>query len=410
LKSVLHLPLKERKKFQAIVLFLEAWHSLEIDTDARQSEATLLESVREIVNQEAINSPPSERLDHFLVRTYARLEKLIGVVLQGHGGDLFGRLKSALDKRLSHVSCDLCSGKAGLLETAICRDHTADDHTVSLGGLCIAPVIRDFTVATNVAHLYHQKHSPSYRKRPQIVLSTTLEAVKPHTLNANVLVGGMTVYSGDGSATVNLQVCVDQYNWNSYLATLYVLFHETIAHGFADLLPDAGTRRRPVDLGDEFSEGWMDFVAHRLFATFCDSEGLGSEMARDVGFLMDRAASGRQMHDSRHDIFDSGGPSGNLNFRRNKGRRAAMKLLDLLIKSFPDGEDTFFRISFELNLRRLDFAQRQIFVGTINSALPEPGHLPTSIAAWEKVCDCLRVYELTGNIDRFFASIGRIFV
>jgi hypothetical protein len=403
------LPLKERKKFHAIVLFLEAWHSLEIDTDAQQAEATLLESVRSIVNQEANNSPPSERLDHFLVRTYARLKDLISVLLQEHQGDLSGSLKRALDKRLKRVSCDLCCGQAGLLETAICRNHTADDHTVAVGGLCIAPLIRDFTVATNVAHVYHQKHSPSYRNRPRIVLSTSLEPVKPHTLNANVLVGGMTEYSGDGSATVNLSVCVDRYNWNSYLATLYVLFHETIVHGFADLLPDAATRR-PVDASDEFSEGWMDFVAYRVFSKLCDSDGVGAEMTSDLDFLMDRAASGRQLHDSRHDIFDSGGPSGSLNFRRNKGRRAGMKLLDLLKKMFPNGEDMFFRISFELNLRRLNFVQRQIFVATINSALPEPGHVATSLIAWERVCASVRLYESSRNIDKFFASVREVFV
>ena len=60
---------------------------------------------------------------------------------------------------------------------------------------------------------------------------------------------------------VSLQLPVDDLTLGDFQASLYVLFHELIVHAYQRL----GTVDRVTDREDPFAEGWMDFIAQRIY-------------------------------------------------------------------------------------------------------------------------------------------------
>jgi len=312
---------------------------------------------------------------------------------------LVNNILQVIESQAASISCTSCS----CLAPVVCCGEEADDEIVDRGGVCILPIATMFKTALSSTIQCYQKFSSLFASSnvPTVTFSTSYEQKKPHDIPVPYYVGGTTHYddSTNASSRVCLSVCAGEFRWETYLAIMYVLFHECICHVFQGTVPWLGQIRPTTNQNDAFAEGWMDRVASWLLSIEASRPAPGFE------FPSLQQNIGSKFHLARID-YDTTRPS-IFAIARVVGDRAADKLL-FLLERLPESKSdpmTFFlRLSLDLNLSSMDSRIRDRFAWKIDQCLPEriAGGMPckTSIMRYLEddpkqiagLCELLRSY------------------
>ena len=213
-----------------------------------------------LTEQSLSSSPNSIPLDDFLQILLGDLHQQMGPQLGGQYGSLFQPVYNDIQKSVNGISCARCSP----LTPRICDGGTKDDQIVQGGGACIAPIRSMFDSAAKSATDNYSKWCSLFRSGAarQLKFSTSFMNGKPHDIPGDYFVGAVTTYHTQPSATaeVELRLWPKKFDFNTYAAIHYVLFHECICHAYQDTLP-----LRSIVLKDGFIEGWMDWIAFECF-------------------------------------------------------------------------------------------------------------------------------------------------
>jgi hypothetical protein len=146
-----------------------------------------------------------------------------------------------------------------------------------------------------------------------------------------------------------------------------LLLHEYVAH--VPQGPHKGRRLHP-DPADMFAEGWMDYVAHRIFKAVLERTGPSPELGNAL------ALAWIPMHEQAADRFFAARCSLSAGDRtaasRLLGAAAARQLHDLLrrLAATKDRADEhLYRLSFSLNVAPLDNLARAQFAANVRLSL-----------------------------------------
>lgn len=145
------------------------------------------------------------------------------------------------------------------------------------------------------------------------------------------------------------------------------LLHEYVAH--VPQGPHSGRRLHP-DADDMFAEGWMDYIAHRIFKDVLErrgpSPGFGDSLVTDWIPIHEKAAE--RFFGARCAIADGDRVAA----ARCEGATAARQLHDLLrrLAATSDRADEYlYRLSFALNVSRFSNAARVRFATNVRESL-----------------------------------------
>jgi len=151
------------------------------------------------------------------------------------------------------------------------------------------------------------------------------------------------------------------------------LLHEYVAH--VPQGPHSGERLHP-DAGDMFAEGWMDYIAHRIFKDVLERAGPSLELRNSLvpaWIPLHEEAAERFFH-ARCAIADGN----RMAARRREGATAARQLHDLLrrLTATKDRADEYlYRLSLGLNVSRLGNASRALFAANVRLSLQRASHI-----------------------------------
>jgi hypothetical protein len=297
----------------------------------------------------------SETLDEFVVRALDSLKGSVDLHLSDQP-----ELRTAVVQRLknaaSSISCKACSIDRSL---PLCQGKIADDITVHADGFCLADLRRQFAVVLTVVRDYYrfycQENSGDFME-----VTFHLDTVPSRSKFKS---NGSTTRRNDGSTLVTLSLDIQAFSWRTYLETAYVLFHECVAHCFC-VFTD-------VDPADEFTEGWMDFVAHRVMLDYL-TRSPGPTKAELLDFRLERAQAGSDLYLARKGWNDP------ISGARSQGNETAERFLLFLSDLRGEGyaftpAEYMYHLSFRLNRLPLTLDQRQEMVHSILLALPSAG-------------------------------------
>jgi hypothetical protein len=146
-----------------------------------------------------------------------------------------------------------------------------------------------------------------------------------------------------------------------------VALHEYIAH--VPQGPYSQTRSHPSPT-DAFAEGWMDYLAHRVYRSVLEQRGpcqaLFTCLVPAWLSLYERASE--RFFDARTELRDSDPAAA----ARSEGSQAARQLHDLfrgLPETSEDPDTPLYRLSFALNCSSLSGVERQRIVAEIRANL-----------------------------------------
>jgi hypothetical protein len=351
-----------------------------------------------------INSQPADKpLDVFLAETLASYKNPAEDHLSDYPA-LFEQIWGALEAKVRQVSCQDCLKYCGAAHGKVCDNSRAryNHELVAQSGLCIKSLREIYEVASTVARLLYANCCPQFTVNFPPEHFSTVDYKDPaqlHDLPVRFFVRGETQFVGRGTRSqVELGLASEYFDYQTYTATPYVLFHECIAHAFYSVLPTPENRQK-VEEQDMFYEGWMDYAAFKV----AESVLSGGRRWRNLGPVPDTPAnqqaiarveayvsSLRARVANPKDFVDAATAFHQARFRnpaahltdedKLAGRRttdrtlraqllqvgvtAADKFRNFLDVQFPEVDPLrlFLRISFELNMltefdydRRLDF-------------------------------------------------------
>lgn len=172
---------------------------------------------------------------------------------------------SALEQSLRAIDCNACKIAAGL--DRVCQgDPLVDSQLVARKGLCFRWLL---DIAEYASTYTRETYAPILDRfglpAPVASFSTGLRFnPRPHGLSHHAQLAARTEFRDDPAATSAITLFIsDKFDLPSWLAVLYVLFHEYVCHAYQALDRSRMTSRdRPAD--SRFAEGWMDAVAHLL--------------------------------------------------------------------------------------------------------------------------------------------------
>jgi hypothetical protein len=374
-----HIPLQNRKALAARLEFLDAvcphWRA-----GALEAGGPLVPFEVELVNitNRATNitggSPNSVALDVFVAGAFRELDhRAIHHVAAGEARNVREVLHTARG-RAELLSCEKCASGA-----TVCTGLTRDDVLVANGGHCIRPIKDMFTVAAHTADRYYRGCSARFAGLnpsdiPTVVLATKHWLGTPHNLPLRVQVSGATEFKGgvpNLESHVGLNICIENFDWESYCAILYVLFHECVSHAYQNLTTSPA-RRAPLDPDDPFGEGWMDWLALRLLQMEITESAKRYPHAAEISrvanlFHNARVGSGQFLNPESW-----GRPREKTQAWCAQGKQAAEKVETLLKRLSAKPQDDFFSLSFDFNVSSVSTADRKRFVTAINDNLPGP--------------------------------------
>lgn len=313
-------------------------------------------------NHTAVHAAAARRLDHALDHAVHALHATLGTL------ELAPGLRTDLHARLAHarkrVDCERCAEPA-----PPCRDRADDDENVARRGECLRPFRDLFDFAAGVARRAYATRSLAGDRAQGVVLRFgTRPAERPHDAPIAIHVGGTTCYADrEGTPVSDVSLCfaVARFDWPSYLASCYVLFHECFVHAFAEIAAPGPARTASLDETDLFSEGWMDWIALRAMTRVL-------EAANDAVPYPDKfVRAGEALHLARSDPYQSfsdgaATPASRLAPFRYQGYRAADELERWLRgrgkRVRPPGSsawDALLQLSLDLNVTAFPGAARQ---------------------------------------------------
>ena len=146
-----------------------------------------------------------------------------------------------------------------------------------------------------------------------------------------------------------------------------ILLHEYVAH--VPQGPHSGRRLHP-DADDIFAEGWMDYIAHRIFKDVLErtgpSPGLGNSLAPDWIPIHEKAAE--RFFGARCSVADGDRVAA----ARREGAMAARQLHDLLRRlaaTSGRADEYLYRLSFALNVSGFSNGARVRFAANVRKSL-----------------------------------------
>ncbi|MEJ0073934.1 MAG: hypothetical protein WDO17_00555 [Alphaproteobacteria bacterium] len=331
-----HLSLAERKALIGRHSAFESFDALSVYDDDKRLGVVLDEMVKRS-NEALVAQQNTEPLDQwFRTQTKYISDHLTGlssipatVTMQD--------MASALAKRSAEVSCATCAGGK------ICNGSMRDDAIVTEGGSCIAPFMLIFREAERIANAYYRV----FAGVGDIEVSFSTGLLAPGASVGRVRVNGAaTPYDKskqERRSAVELVLDVGAFDWQSYLACLYVLLHECICHAFAGL---QGTKKRPtLQEYDAFTEGWMDWIVSMVLDDLKRGTAPTSrESASALPHLQAMCTTGSFVHGERVDPKTA--PASLV-----RGVSAASKTYDFLKSrcSPEEAQHMMYRLSFGLN-------------------------------------------------------------
>ena len=259
-----HIPLAQRKLICGRLAFFQAAYPVRLrllNAGVESEFNQVRDNVFHLTERAPSSSPNSEPLDIFFDRLLGDLNLQMLPHLQGKHGALFRPLQDEIRRTVERISCLECS------PVRICDGGNKDDEIVGKGGTCIAPIRAMFDVAAQVTTQSYAKYCNLFDPggAQALSFSTSFCNRKPHDIPGDYFVGAVTTHNGP-SAQVDLCLWPNRFDWITYAAIMYVLFHECICHGYQGMRP-----ARPKPLNDGFIEGWMDWIAFKCFRKHLES-------------------------------------------------------------------------------------------------------------------------------------------
>jgi hypothetical protein len=156
------------------------------------------------------------------------------------------------------------------------------------------------------------------------------------------------------------------------------LLHEYVTH--VPQGPYPGQRAHP-DPADQFAEGWMDYIAHRIHKAVLERYGpsgaLSGVLAETWTTLYESAAA--HFHVTRCSLDDADWTSA----ARLEGWTAARQMHDLL-RRLPQttrkADELLYQLSFDLNISELDNVSRARFAARVRLCLRRASHADVLVA------------------------------
>jgi hypothetical protein len=412
-----HLLLSHRKELCARILLvqgIEAVQDLAPEATVRDAVRRFHTSFEDLLVERLRVSHDAVRLDTFVNELFEEASKGGPVsILRDHPqiNDKFFETVDLLRSDRFDIVCDNCASKAN---SAVCGGYN-DDNTVTLCGHCIRPLKSFFEVVISVAEIYHKEHlQNSVFSLPRVFFSTAYSNEKPHGLAVDYRIGGDVKFHGVRLSEITLTIAVRDFDWKSYLATPYVLFHEAIAHVYADSLQVPGVSVGPRELPSDdasFAEGWMDYVAFLVMQEFFEGRGCAVRcpLGECATFVLEHLNEGNLFHGARHDCNGSlNGKAQEKAHKRARGKICAQKVLALLKRlpeSQADSYSHFFRLSFRLNVENREAAVKNRLVSVLNTELPPADLLSHPDRVNTPVMVALRSYLVHDDLERFIEEI-----
>jgi hypothetical protein len=270
---------------------------------------------------------------------------------------------------LATVDCGKCCG------SNVCHGTSDDSDNVDRRGLCITPIKDLFVAVEKFAREYYANHTTRGIEPEQELIFQTGPPDQPvaHDVPVDYKLSG-SVSVAPKATVVKLLLHPTQFDRETMLAVLYILFHEMICHAFQGSIRSEQERSRAAfgDM-DEFAEGWMDNLAIRALREFLVKNA--SEDA-DLVHLRNDCDALKVAEHFHHQ-------------RRNMGSKKASRfapinwlganVADMTQEYFDDlseetkypasPSDEFVRLSLDLNVAEFTLAQRRDWVFQIGALL-----------------------------------------
>lgn len=390
--NVFHLPLAQRKTICGRLLYFQAAYPGRLNFVVAGAESEfdqVRDNVFRLTEQAVSSSEDSEPLDQFLNQLHTDLGDQMRPELQGKRASLFQPLYLEIGRNIAGISCHQCSP----LRPRICDGGSKDDEIVRTGGICIAPIQQMFAIAAGATQQWYAKCSNLFPPQGSrgLVFSSSFTNGKPNDIPGDYFLGGVTRHH-DGPpavAEINLSVWPKKFDWYTYAAILYVLFHECICHAYQGMKP-----LRPRPLGDGFAEGWMDWIAFECFHKHL-------EMSPRTPSLQAYLDAGTQLHLLRVDYNhrERSDQSAICAFGRSVAQKFSY-LFGRLPESAPDPWSNLLMISFDLNIAGGVSDQELVL---LDDCLSGKGHLDSPCV--ERATEAVRKYIISKDIAHILSFL-----
>jgi hypothetical protein len=320
------LPVGRKKFVVGRMLALFALEDLQYKSD--ENSVHCFEAVRELVEADTkvviSDSPPCEDLDRFLLEFPGRIVPRLAQAHQELGRELVAAMSDLFSEYLS-----------------------AEDDPIRK--FCESIILDAATV--------YRVHSV-----PQIQLRIVVQREGlVHLLRSDVQVGGVTV-PFRGGLEVQISLTGDSFGFAELCALPYVVFHEIVAHAFANT--------QAISYGGQFQDGWMDVVASRMHQQFVSRYQAAPTELSCLRYPNRVAEYGLHLHGARY--FPAS--------RYRMGRRAAERLEQIAAASGRSPE-FLWNLSADLNRSSLDRLDREDLVERVASRLTPDEQLVDAVEA-----------------------------
>jgi len=390
-----HISLAKRKALSGTLVFLEAAEPLREEFLRVGLEAgfdmfkSLLQTWTDMEYDYSEARPPR-------LHDHVSLSEFLGMVVRNVGDSArpfgegehranFERLFQVISDRAVQVSCSRCT--EGRSDGQVCRGvDEIDDEIVATGGLCIEPLKMMYDVALGATRAYYLTYGTLVQSAdlPEVVFHTGFDDLKNlHRMDIPIYVGGETKAKTADNSTrsdVKLVIAIKDFNWDSYLAALYVLFHECFSHAYHGVYQISDRQDSQPD--DAFAEGWMDWVAYNVLESLLkptpgrEVPPAASHLPARLLFHTEHLEAANRFHKERMNWRKYKGE-----FRqRAKGGQAADKVLYLLehlrgLQNSPayNPWEVLLTLSFDLNVVLRQKADGERFVDHVNYHIPARG-------------------------------------
>jgi hypothetical protein len=282
-----------------------------------------------------------------------------------------------LDAFLARVTEALRQEAASLsTEARPAVSHALDDFSERVAEFCADPydpLERLARAASEISHEFYQRYGenvpPEIWERT-IPIFSFLGGKAALSFAADIHLNVRTKFteSNSLSAQVILQIVPRSLDAHTIAALPRTLLHEYIAH--VPQGPYSGGRAHP-DANDIFSEGWMDYVTHRVYRSILEHKKASEELeplGEAARWTVLYEAAAEHFFATRCALRD-GDPAA---AARSEGAAAARQLHDLLrrLPETADDPDVFmYRISFGINGSSLSIVSRQRIAAEIRRCL-----------------------------------------
>jgi hypothetical protein len=297
---------------------------------------------------------------------------------------------------LESISCDRCKPLTDC-------DGTSSKFKLRGGEECVKPFLMNYRLVLDEVMAWYTRYSVDFAnlRLPEVLLSIR-QYQRPTTLHICRNIGGTTKYEDKGEhlvSKIELHLNVPEFDSESYFAVPYVIFHELICHAFNGVRSSYLPRQETPET-DRFAEGWMDYVAYRVFNEVMEGNGLTNHVIED--YASEYAMQGASLHRVRQEYDRTPQVENSMRANFMIGAHAAQFFLRTLRSMFPEeAEELFLRISFDLNLTRDRSKCRRKLVDLVYDSHRNPS-VEGDVGA-ERIRRLLRKYRSTNDVGVFLA-------